>query len=113
VPRDVFRRGHARRLPLRSRLDYLQHFVTKQLVRLKRDQLSVLDARVLKLSPFTDNSRHARQRTAHSFTSLQTPHHDPIPIVIELARSTQLERTKKRDRKRALLDDLQSFFARR
>src|SRR6185369_13036894 len=86
------------------------HFVTKQLVRLKRHELRILDTRVLKLPPVVHNARHARQRAAHSFASLQTPNYNPVAIVVELTRSAQLERTEKRNRKRALVYDLRSFL---
>src|SRR6185369_5866343 len=48
--------------------------------------------------------------TAHPCTTFQTPDNNSIAIVIELSRSAPLQSTKERDRKRTLVDDLQSFF---
>src|SRR5438046_10003505 len=87
--------------------------MTKDLIRLERHELRILHARVLKLRPLVHNARHARQGAAHSLAPLQTPHHDAVTIVIELTRTTSLERTEERHRKRTFSDFAQPFLAAR
>src|SRR4029450_6526409 len=83
MPWWFFRRRHPGGLPNNSRLNYLEHVMTKDFVGLERNQFGVLDSRVLELFPVATNARHAWQCATHFLWPLQTPYDDAISIIIE------------------------------
>src|SRR5689334_12485481 len=80
----VSRKRNAGRLPGRSRLNIFHYAMPVNHKRLKRTQLAIVNARMLKLVKLAAYPGHARQCAAHYSWTLPAANHDPIMVVVQL-----------------------------